>query len=117
MPDSQNRSVLVQITHDGMGSADQTLSHGLISKWLQLTAQADMLPDVIAFYTDGVKLVCEGSPVLGELRTMQAKGVHLVVCSTCLKHFGLEDKLAVGLKGGMTDMIEAQWRADKVITL
>jgi hypothetical protein len=75
MPDSQNRSVLVQITHDGMGSADQTLSHGLISKWLQLTAQADMLPDVIAFYTDGVKLVCEGSPVLGELRTMQAKGV------------------------------------------
>jgi hypothetical protein len=39
------------------------------------------------------------------------------VCSTCLNHFGLSDQRRVGLVGGMNDIIEAQWRADKVITL
>ena len=48
---------------------------------------------------------------------LEAKGVHLVICSTCLNYFGLEDQVEVGVVGGMTDIIEAQWRADKVITL
>jgi hypothetical protein len=29
----------------------------------------------------------------------------------------LQDQVEVGIVGGMTDIIEAQWRADKVITL
>jgi intracellular sulfur oxidation DsrE/DsrF family protein len=76
-----------------------------------------MLPAAICFYTDGVKLVVEGSPVLEPLKSLEARGVHLIICSTCLSYFGLEDKVRVGVVGGMTDIIEAQWRAGKVITL
>ena len=36
---------------------------------------------------------------------------------TVLNHYGLEDQVQVGVVGGMTDILEAQWRADKVITL
>jgi hypothetical protein len=43
-------------------------------------------------------------------------GVHLVICSMCLNHHRLEDQVEVGVVGGMIDIIEAQWRADKVIT-
>ena len=110
-------SILIQVTRDGLGHADPELSRLLAGKYFQLLVESDMLPAAICFYTDGVKLVCEGSPVLDPLRALSDKGVYLIVCSTCLEFFGLKDQVRVGLVGVMTDIIEAQWRADKVITL
>jgi hypothetical protein len=48
---------------------------------------------------------------------LSEKGVYLIVCSTCLGYFNLRDKVQVGIVGGMHDILEAQMRADKVITL
>jgi hypothetical protein len=107
----------ILVTNDGMGRADTELQHKLAGTYFRLLAEHDLLPGVICFYTDGVKLVCEGSPILGELRALEAKGVRLVLCGTCLNHFGLTEKVQVGIVGGMTDIIEAQWRAEKVVTL
>jgi sulfur relay (sulfurtransferase) complex TusBCD TusD component (DsrE family) len=75
------------------------------------------LPDAICFYTDGVKLVCAGSPVLAELESLEQEGVRLVICKTCLDYLGLADRVQVGVVGGMTDIITAMWEADTVITL
>ncbi|MBN1287597.1 MAG: DsrE family protein [Anaerolineae bacterium] len=111
------KSTVILITHDGMGKADTDLQHKLVSKYLEMLVENDLLPGAICFYTEGVKLVCEGSPVLEQLRKLDAKNVPLIVCQTCLNHFGLTDKVQVGIVGGMGDIIEAQWRADKVITL
>ena len=69
------------------------------------------------FYTDGVKLVCEGSPVLEQLRALEAKGLELIICSTCLNYFGLSDKVQVGVVGGMPDILEAMSLAEKAITV
>ena len=110
-------NLAVLITRDGMGSADAELQHKLIRTWLKVVAENGRLPGALCFYTDGVKLVVEGSPILEELRAMEAAGVHLVICKTCLDHFGLADKVAVGVVGGMGDIVAAQWSADKVITL
>jgi len=51
------------------------------------------------------------------LKALEAKGVRLIVCNTCLKYFDLTDKLRVGIVGGLHDIIAAQWHARKVITL
>jgi intracellular sulfur oxidation DsrE/DsrF family protein len=72
---------------------------------------------VIAFYTEGVRLVVEGSPVLDQLKDLESKGVRLVICSTCLNYFGLTEKVKVGIVGSMADILEGQLRAEKVITL
>jgi selenium metabolism protein YedF len=118
MDNSQNKqSTVVLVTHNGMGHADGALQHKLIATYFKLLVDSGTLPAAICFYTDGVKLVTTGSPVIEQLREMEAEGVHLVVCSTCLNHFNLQDQVEVGVVGGMTDIIEAQWRADKVITL
>jgi selenium metabolism protein YedF len=109
--------ITVLITDEGMGRGDHQLQLKLISSYLRLLNENNVLPSAICFYADGVKLVVEGSPVLEALRSLEAKGVWLVVCQTCLNHYGLIDKVRVGIVGGMTDIIEAQWRADKVITL
>ena len=111
------RSTLILITRDGMGQADEALRHKLIQTYLTLLLENDTLPGAICFYTDGVKLVTESSPVIGLLRSLESKGVHLIVCKTCLDYFGLADRVKVGIVGGMQDIIAAQWKAEKVISI
>ena len=109
--------VVLQVIHDGMGSADAQLQHELLRKYLLLLHENGTLPDAICFYTSGVKMVVAGSPVLDVLQTFEAQGIRLIVCKTCLDHYGLTDKVCVGIVGGMGDIIAAQTLADKVITL
>jgi selenium metabolism protein YedF len=113
----EKSSTVILLNSDGMGNAEPELQHRLIRAYLTLLNEYDMLPSVICFITQGVKLVVEGSPVLDLLSSLEDKGVWLIVCHTCLNYFGLQDKLKVGFVGGMGDIIEAQWRAEKVITL
>jgi len=102
----------------GMGVTDDAhLKITLAKKFLALIANADPLPAQICFYTDGVRLTIEGAPVLDELEALAAKGVELVICSTCLDTFGLRDKVRVGVVGGMPDIITAMTQADSVVTL
>ncbi|MBN2501713.1 MAG: DsrE family protein [Anaerolineales bacterium] len=110
-------AITILVTRNGMGEADPELQTKLIQTYFHLLDESDMLPGVIAFYTEGVYLVCEGSPVLDSLKSLEAKGVRLVICNTCLNFFDLADKIAVGIPGGMTDIIEAQFRTEKVITI
>ena len=100
-----------------MGKADENLQLTLFGKYIELLQQNDELPAAFCFYTDGVKLVCEGSPFIEKLRDLESKNVRLIVCSTCLNYFNLQNKVQVGIVGGMGDIIEAQMKADKVITI
>ncbi|MFN8453533.1 MAG: DsrE family protein [Anaerolineae bacterium] len=118
MPESSSNPIIVLlVTNDGMGHSTIELQHKLIGTYLHLLDESNLLPSAICFYTDGVKLVVDGSPVLEQLKSLEAKGVHLIICRTCLNYFSLEERVQVGIVGGMPDIIEAQWRADKVITL
>jgi intracellular sulfur oxidation DsrE/DsrF family protein len=107
----------ILVTRHGMGSADITLQHKLIDTYLKLLVENDTLPAAICFYTEGVKLVVEGSPVLERLALLEQKGVRLIVCSTCLNFYDLTDKVRVGIIGGMGDILEAQVKAAKVISV
>jgi intracellular sulfur oxidation DsrE/DsrF family protein len=114
----RDKSIVIVFKSNGMGVTDaQELREILARKFLGLLADAGTLPAAICFYTDGVKLVCEGSPILEELRMLEGRGVHLVICKTCLDTFGLADKVRVGIVGGMPDIITAMWQADSVIEI
>lgn len=110
-----NTTILV--TRNGMGEADPALQNKLISTYFRLLDENDILPAVICFYAESVRLVVEGSPVLDSLKSLENKGVRLVLCNTCLNFYGLVDQVAVGVVGGMGDIIEAQVKAEKVITI
>ena len=115
MPASNETVVLV--TRRGMGHGDPELQLELFRKYLKLLAGNGTLPGAICFYTDGVRLVVEGSPVLEDLRAVERAGTHLIVCQTCLIHYGLTDSLRVGIVGGMGDIVAAQAKAAKVISI
>lgn len=110
-------NTVILVTRDGMGHADAELQHTLATKYFQILLDDGKLPAAICFYAEGVRLACAGSPVLDVLRALEAAGVRLIVCTTCLNYYGLAEQRAVGLAGGMGDIVEAQWRADKVIAI
>jgi len=114
---ANSSSTVILINHDGMGSAEEPLRRKLLGVYLTMLRENGLYPGAICFYAGGVKMVVEGSPVLDLLRSLEEKGVHLIICSTCLQYFGLGDKVAVGIIGGMNDIVLAQWMAGKVITL
>jgi intracellular sulfur oxidation DsrE/DsrF family protein len=114
VPDSET---VLLITRNGLGDAESALQQKLITIYFKLLDENNILPGAICFYAEGVRLVVEGSPVIETLKSLEAKGVRLVLCSTCLNHYNLTEQVQAGIVGGMTDILEAQRRASKVITL
>jgi selenium metabolism protein YedF len=110
-------NTVILVTRNGMGDSHTALQNTLIVKYFSLLNETNILPSVICLYTDGVKLAVTGSPVLEQLKELERKGVHLILCGTCLAFYELLDQVQVGIVGGMTDIIEAQFRASKVISI
>jgi len=100
MSDTPDKSsIVILVTHDGMGNSEPPLQRQLMQTYLRLLGETGHVPAAICFYTDGVKLVVEGSPVLELLRALEASGVLLLICQTCLNYFGLIEKVRVGIVG------------------
>jgi len=114
---SNSSSTVIVVNNNGMGSAEEALKHKLLRIYLTMLQENEFYPGAICFYAEGVKMVVEGSPVLDLLHALEAKGVRLIICVTCLQYYELTDKVAVGIVGGMNDILLAQWMASKVITL
>jgi sulfur relay (sulfurtransferase) complex TusBCD TusD component (DsrE family) len=111
-----DKNTLILFTRAGLGDAPAELQHKLAGIFLSLVDKGS-LPGVVAFYGEGVKLTCEGSPVLEQLRSFSDHGCALVVCQTCLDYFALRDRVRVGTIGGMGDIVAAMSSADKVISV
>jgi selenium metabolism protein YedF len=86
-----------------MGHGDDELGQLLLRSFLKTQAQLERKPDAIIFYNDGVRLCCEGSLLVDDLKGLEAAGIEIIACGTCLNFFELADSLAVGR---VTDMLE-----------
>ena len=84
-----------------MGEGDEVLGTLLMKGFIFALTQQDELPATILFYNGGAKLTCENAPTLEDVKSLEAQGVEILTCGTCLNHYGLADKLQVG---GVTNM-------------
>jgi selenium metabolism protein YedF len=96
---------------------DKSLGSLLLEKFLNTLGALTTKPETIIFMNDGVKLVAEGSPVLGELGKLEAIGIELLACGTCLSRFQLTDKVAVGRVSDMYTLADTMLKAARVIAL
>ena len=83
--------------------------------FLFAVGQLPELPKTILFYNGGARLTTEGSDSLEDLKKMEAQGVEILTCGTCLNFYGLTDKLAVGSVTNMYTIVEKLAGAGKVI--
>ena len=99
-PDTRTDTV-VAIGSNQMGVGAEELGKTLLKVFVFALTQQDQLPRTVLFYNGGASLTCEGSPMLEDLKTLEAEGVEILTCGTCLNYYGLTEKLAVG---GVTNM-------------
>ncbi len=114
---SKYKNTLLQITGYGMGNGDQALGLRLIGNYFNLILEDAMLPKIITFYNEGVRLLDKDSPVLEALIAIEQRGVTLLACKTCLDFYMISDKMGAGIAGTMMDIITLQANAVKVINL
>ena len=114
VPDSR-ADFVVAVDTDMMGRGSEELGRTLMKGFLFALSQLESLPRTILFYNGGAKLTVEGSGSLEDLKAMEAQGVEILTCGTCLNHYGLTEKLAVGGVTNMYAIVEKLSGAGKVI--
>lgn len=113
-PDKKGDMIVV-VPSDRMGSGNDELGKVLIKGFLFAVTQLDTLPKKILFYNGGATLTVEGSDSLEDLKSMEAQGVEILTCGTCLDYYQVKDKLAVGSVTNMYSIVEAMAEAGKII--
>ena len=114
IPDSRTNTVVV-ISSDRMGHGNDELGKVLMKGFIYAVSQLDKLPKTILFYNGGATIPVEDSVSLEDLKNMEAQGVEIMTCGTCLDYYNLKDKLAVGTVTNMYSIVETINNAGKII--
>ncbi|MDD3877191.1 MAG: sulfurtransferase-like selenium metabolism protein YedF [Bacteroidales bacterium] len=100
---------------DKVGHGADDLGSILIKALINTLPEIDKKPRWMIFLNTSIKLTIKNSPVLESLKKLEADGVEILVCGTCLDYFGKKEELAVGHISNMYVILDSMNRADKVI--
>jgi selenium metabolism protein YedF len=109
--------LVLVVSADSMGRGNEELGQILIRSFFHTLGEVEPRPDQIILFNTGVRLACRGSEVLEDLCALEANGIEILACGTCLGYFELKDKLAAGRVSNMYDIAEAILGAGKVVNL
>ncbi len=114
---AQGRKIMVMVTTDRMGFGDDALGLKLMANFIRTLKE--MGPDLwrLVFVNNGVKLTTQTSDVAEDLVRLECEGVVILVCGTCLEHYGLSEAKRAGQTTNMLDIVTAMHLADKVISM
>ena len=115
--ETEKKNIMVMVATDRMGYGDDKLGSNLMVNFIKtLKEMRDELWRLV-FVNNGVKMTIEDSEVLPALKELEADGIQILVCGTCLNYFDLLDKKQVGETTNMLDIVTAMQLADKVINV
>lgn len=114
-PDLRKNGMVVVLSANVMGTGDEELGKALMKGFVFAVTKQDILPETILCYNTGAYLTCEGSDALEDLKNLEAEGVRILTCGTCLEFYGIKDKLAAGSVTNMYEIVEIMEQAGSVI--
>ncbi len=106
---------LVFVGSDRMGDGDDELGSKLMLNFLATLPELGESLWRIILVNSGVRLAVEGSAHLEKLQDLEGAGVSILVCGTCLDHFGLLENKRVGETTNMLDVVTSLQMAGKVV--
>jgi len=112
-----DNALVLMVAGATLGRGDDELGGILIRSFLHTLGESETIPGHVIFINSGVKLVVEDSPVLEDLRKLRDQGVSILACGTCLGHFGLKEKIAVGEISNMYDITSTMLQAGRIINI
>ncbi|MDO5100937.1 MAG: sulfurtransferase-like selenium metabolism protein YedF [Eubacteriales bacterium] len=114
MTEGKKQTVVV-FASDVMGNGDERLGKTLLKGFIYALTEQEQLPSAILFYNSGVRNVVNGAETVEDLKALEARGVTILVCGTCLNFYGLTDELAVGTVTNMYEIASRQMQADTIV--
>ncbi len=114
-PDARTGGTVVVLSANVMGTGDEKLGTSLMKAFVFAMTKQDTLPETILCYNSGAYLTCEGADTLEDLKALEAEGVNIMTCGTCLDFYGIKDTLAVGSVTNMYEIVETMENARLVI--
>ena len=115
LPSNHKKNTVVVISSKAMGHGGDELGTALMKGFIYALSQQEQLPSTILFYNGGASIPCQGSVSLEDLKSMEAQGVEILTCGTCLNFYGLTDQLAVGQVTNMYTIVEKMTGADLIV--
>ena len=109
------KGMTVVLSANMMGTGDEKLGKALMKAFVFAVTKQDQLPETILCYNTGAYLTCEGADTLEDLKSLEAEGVKIFTCGTCLDFYGMKEKLAVGGVTNMYDIVETMEKARTII--
>ena len=110
-------SAMFVITSDGLGRGDDGLGRRLMMKFVQQLAAMAPRPHVVAFYNAGVNLLLPSAPEIDTLKMLEADGVDLIACGTCLDHFQIRSAIVTGRVSDMREIVTTMAASEKVVVV
>lgn len=105
------------ISSDKIGNQDPQLGKVLMRNFFRKLTEASQKPSHLLFVERGVHLLLPEFEAFEALEQLQAEGIKLLACQTCLDFYGIREKIQVGEVSNMPDIIQALHASDKVISL
>ena len=113
--DSRKNGMVVVLSANVMGTGDEKLGTSLMKAFVFAVTKQDQLPETIVCYNTGAYLTCEGADTLEDMKALEAEGVNILTCGTCLDFYGIKDKLAVGGVTNMYEIVETMEKARTIV--
>jgi len=97
----------VIVSQNGMGSGDAGLGLLLLRRYLRNDLEKDDRAERYVFYNGGVRAALLDEEIRGYLQELEKRGSLVLLCGTCIEHFGLTDRLNFGRNACLGDVRES----------
>lgn len=113
--EGSGNAYVVCIKSELMGEGDPELGKILMETFVSHLKLQDQLPSHVVLYNGGVKLAQKSSPVCDALAELEELGTRIMLCGTCIEHYGLQKDIAVGMISNMVVITETLASAGHVV--
>lgn len=112
---ASGRTTAILFTSNVLGAESDGLGEVLIKAYLGTIAQSEEPPASIALMNEGVKLALPESSTFDTLKEIESRGTKLLICGTCTNHFGITERIKIGVISNMFEIAGSLMNADKAI--
>jgi selenium metabolism protein YedF len=108
----------ILFTSNKIGKGDDTLGEVLMKGYIYTLSEMTELPKYIMFVNAGVKLTTKGSESIDDLKALEARGVEILSCGTCLDYLSIDlTELEVGSVTNMYTIVDNTVNVKNTVTI
>ncbi len=105
------------ISSDKIGNGNDELGAVLMKGFIYTLTESKPYPKSILLVNSGVKLSTENYDTVENLKILEAAGVEILSCGTCLDYYGLKESLKLGSVPNMYTIVDIMKNSLQTISI